>query len=156
MLSVKMLSNIDLGEISGELGINLQSINPMDLSKFDQGPHILNLDRKEGTGTHWVAYYVNNDTVYYFDSFGQGISDLFKNRAGRNGIKKFYYSITQTQNILSDLCGFHVLFWLHQMENKSGSFLDRMKEIDFDLLNYDTVDERERYILTQIKKLLPF
>lgn len=151
-----MLNNLDLQFLSDELGINLRSINPMDLSRFDQGAHILNLDRKDGQGTHWVAYYVDKDSVFYFDSFGQGISDLLKNRARRNGIKKFYYSITQTQNIFSDLCGFHVLFWLHQMENKKGSLIDRMKEIDFDLLNFETVEERELYILKQVKKLLPF
>lgn len=151
-----MLSNLDLQTLSNELNINLRSISPMDLSSFEQGAHILNLDRKEGMGTHWVAYYVHEDTVYYFDSFGQGISDILKNRAAQSGIKKFYYSITQTQNIFSYLCGFHVLFWLYQMENKKGSFLDRMKEIDFDLTNFKTVDEREIYILKELKNLLSF
>lgn len=151
-----MLNNLDLQFLSDKLGINLRSINPMDLSRFDQGAHILNLDRKEGTGTHWVAYYVDKDSVYYFDSFGQGISDILKNRAARSGIKKFYYSITQTQNIFSDLCGFHVLFWLYHMEHKDGDFIDRMREIDFDLTNFKTVDEREFYILKELKNLLSF
>ena len=45
-----------------------------DLPKY--GPHkkekaIINLDDKNGPGTHWVAYNkVNDDDVIYFDSFG--------------------------------------------------------------------------------------
>ena len=62
MYTIKMLSNLDLEDLSSVLNINLKSINPMDLSRFDQGAHILNLDRKEGTGTHWVAYYVDKDS----------------------------------------------------------------------------------------------
>ena len=28
------------------------------------------LDEYHDIGTHWVAFYVNNETVTYFDSFG--------------------------------------------------------------------------------------
>lgn len=31
---------------------------------------ILNLDVSKNRGTHWVAYIKNNNTVNYFDSFG--------------------------------------------------------------------------------------
>ena len=39
------------------------------------GPHfresaIVNLDDKDGPGTHWVAYRKRGDNVMYFDSFG--------------------------------------------------------------------------------------
>ena len=32
--------------------------------------YIVNLDEHSDIGTHWVALYVNNKTVTYFDSFG--------------------------------------------------------------------------------------
>lgn len=40
-----------------------------------QGPHkfesgIVNLDDREGPGTHWVAYKKHNYDINYFDSFG--------------------------------------------------------------------------------------
>lgn len=43
--------------------------------KLPKTPHskesgIINLDNDEGEGTHWVAYYKNNNIVKYFDSFG--------------------------------------------------------------------------------------
>lgn len=31
---------------------------------------VLNLDDKNGTGTHWVAYKKSGNTTVYFDSFG--------------------------------------------------------------------------------------
>ena len=34
------------------------------------GPYIVNLDEYANTGTHWIALYVKNNEVTYFDSFG--------------------------------------------------------------------------------------
>ena len=31
---------------------------------------VINLDEYHDIGTHWVALYVNNKTITYFDSFG--------------------------------------------------------------------------------------
>ena len=32
--------------------------------------YVINLDEYKSTGTHWIAFYVNNNNVIYFDSFG--------------------------------------------------------------------------------------
>ena len=32
--------------------------------------YVINLDEYRNIGTHWVALYVNNKTLIYFDSFG--------------------------------------------------------------------------------------
>ena len=34
------------------------------------GASAINLDEYRNIGTHWVALYVNNKTIIYFDSFG--------------------------------------------------------------------------------------
>ena len=34
------------------------------------GAYVINLDEYEDVGTHWVALYVKNNEVIYFDSFG--------------------------------------------------------------------------------------
>ena len=34
------------------------------------GGYVINLDEYRDIGTHWVALYVNNKTITYFDSFG--------------------------------------------------------------------------------------
>ena len=41
--------------------------NPTEIK---YGPYIIDLDEYSDIGTHWVALYVHNDDVTYFDSFG--------------------------------------------------------------------------------------
>ena len=38
--------------------------------KIKDGAYVVNLDGYSDIGTHWIALYVNNKTVTYFDSFG--------------------------------------------------------------------------------------
>ena len=39
------------------------------LPKIKDGVHVINLDDKNSTGTHWVSLFVNKNTAVYFDSF---------------------------------------------------------------------------------------
>ena len=41
-----------------------------NLPKIKDGAYIINLDEYSDIGTHWVALYVQNNGVTYFDSFG--------------------------------------------------------------------------------------
>ena len=41
-----------------------------NLTQLKHGAYLINLDEYSDIGTHWVALYVNNDDVTYFDSFG--------------------------------------------------------------------------------------
>ena len=38
--------------------------------KIKDGAYVINLDKYSDIGTHWIALYVNNNPVTYFDSFG--------------------------------------------------------------------------------------
>ena len=38
--------------------------------KKKDGAFMINLDEYESIGTHWIALYVNDNNVTYFDSFG--------------------------------------------------------------------------------------
>lgn len=49
-------------------GVFMRNSLPLKMWKNESG--IVNLDDKNGTGTHWVAYKRLFDTIYYFDSFG--------------------------------------------------------------------------------------
>ena len=40
-----------------------------NLTEIKDGAYIINLDEYSDVGTHWVALYVNNNNVTYFDSF---------------------------------------------------------------------------------------
>ena len=41
-----------------------------NLPKLKDGVYVINLDEYSDIGTHWVALYVQNNNVTYFDSFG--------------------------------------------------------------------------------------
>ena len=41
-----------------------------NLPKIKDGAYVINLDEYSDIGTHWVALYVHNNNVTYFDSFG--------------------------------------------------------------------------------------
>ena len=41
-----------------------------NLSKIKDVVFIINLDEYESVGTHWIAFYVNDYNVTYFDSVG--------------------------------------------------------------------------------------
>ena len=41
-----------------------------NLPKIKDGTYVINLDEFCDIGTHWVALYVQNNNIAYFDSFG--------------------------------------------------------------------------------------
>ena len=41
-----------------------------NLSKIKDGTYVINLDEYASIRTHWIALYVNDNNVTYFDSFG--------------------------------------------------------------------------------------
>ena len=41
-----------------------------NLTKIKEGAYVINLDEYSDIVTYWVALYVHNDDVTYFDSFG--------------------------------------------------------------------------------------
>lgn len=65
---------------------------------------IVNLDDKDGPGTHWVAYSKKKHEVLYFDSFGnlQPPQDLMKYLGVGSTIK---YNYEKYQNYDTVICG---------------------------------------------------
>ena len=68
----KVLSNFDLEKVAKDFpfwrGIFSRDNLPKKPNIRECG--ILNLDSVDGEGTHWVAWYKNKGTKYYFDSYG--------------------------------------------------------------------------------------
>ena len=70
----KLLSNLDLEDASRKLkipffrGVFLLDTLPRKPNKKECG--IVNFNKSDGPGTHWVAWYKNGKTKIYFDSYG--------------------------------------------------------------------------------------
>ena len=75
-----------------------------NLTKIKDGTYIINLDEYSDIGTHWVALYVNNNDVTYFDSFGvEHIPKEIKTFINNRNIKA---DISRIQAYDSIMCGY--------------------------------------------------
>ena len=72
--------------------------------KIKDGAYVVNLDEYSDIGTHWVAVYVNNKTVTYFDSFG--IENIPKEIKNFSNNKNIIANIYRVQNSDSIMCGY--------------------------------------------------
>ena len=72
--------------------------------KIKDGAYVVNLDEYSDIGTHWIALYVNNKTVTYFDSFG--IESIPKEIKNFTNNKNIIANIYRVQNYDSIMCGY--------------------------------------------------
>ena len=73
-------------------------------NKIKDGVYVINLDEYSNIETHWIALYVNTETVTYFRSFGVGhvpkeIKKIINN-------KNIIANIFRTQGYDSVMCGY--------------------------------------------------
>ena len=68
-------------------------------NSIKNGAYVINLDEYDDIGTHWVALYVNNKTIIYFDSFPREIMKFIAR-------KKIITNIYRTQAYDSIMCGY--------------------------------------------------
>ena len=84
-----------------------------NLSKIKDGAYIINLDEYSDIGTHWVALWINNNNVTYFDSCGvedfpKEIIKFIKNR----NIKTNIFRIQAYDSIM---CGYFCIGFIDFM-----------------------------------------
>ena len=84
-------------------------------NSIKNGTCIINLDEYRDTGTHWVALYVNNKTVTYFDSFG--VEHIPKEIIKFIGNKKIITNIYRIQAYNSRMCGYFYIGFINFMFN---------------------------------------
>ena len=91
---------------------------------------------------HWVAFYINNNKIIFFDSFamlphttyGGNISKLLHSFSHRN-----VALTSRVQSLTSLVCGMHVIYFLHSISRKKTliqitknySFSNRTKNDNF-------------------------
>ena len=75
-----------------------------NLQKIKDGAYIINLDEYSDIGTHWVALYIQNNDVTYFDSFG--VEHIPKEIRTFTGNKNIKTNIFRTQAFDSIMCGY--------------------------------------------------
>ena len=72
-----------------------------NLQKIKDGAYIINLDEYSDIGTHWVALYVQNNAVTYFDSLGvEHIPTEIITFIGNKNVKKNIFRIQTYDSIM--------------------------------------------------------
>ena len=83
-------------------------------TKIKDGTYIINLDEYSDIGTPWVALYVQNNDVTYFDSFG--VEHILKAiKAFINNNKKITTNIFRIQAYHSIMCRFFCIGFIDFM-----------------------------------------
>ena len=77
--------------------------------------YVINLDEYHDIGTHWVALYVNNKIVTYFDSFG--VEHIPKEIMNFINCKKIITIIYRIQAYDSIMCGYFCIGFFNFMFN---------------------------------------
>ena len=74
-----------------------------NLPKIKSGVYIINLNESESIGTYWIALYVNDNNVTYFDSFGvEHNSKEIKKIIGNKRIITNIYRIQACDSIMRE------------------------------------------------------
>ena len=95
---------------------NNNNIRPKGLgSAVKNGAYVINLDEYHDIGTHWVALYVNNKTVTYFDSFR--VEHIPKEIMKFIARKKIITNIYRIQAYDSIMCGYFCIGFINFMFN---------------------------------------
>ena len=141
------MSNYDLLDWCKYLNIPINNV----LSREESSPHnhmqalfIYNLEPSYMSGSHWVATYVKNGIINYFDSFGMPPFQEIVNHAKRTNMTLLHQS-DQIQNLLTTTCGYFCLYFLNEM-SKGRSYYDLLK-----VFNSHNTKENEKYIENYFK-----
>ena len=89
--------------------------NPPSNNSIKNGAYVVNLDEYHDIGTHWVALYVNNKTVTYFDSFG--VERIPKEIIKCLDNKNITINIFRIQAYDSIMCGYFCIALINFMFN---------------------------------------
>ena len=93
-------------------------------NSIKNGAYLINFDEYHDIGTHWVALYVNNKTIIYFDSFGvehipkeiiKFISNNEQSSSAKARNKKIITNIYRIQPYDSIMCGYFCIGFIKFM-----------------------------------------
>ena len=92
-----------------------------NLPKLEDETYVINLNDYTDIGSHWVALYLQNNGVTYFDSFGvEHIPKEIKTFVGDKNVKTYSKSIFRIQAYDSIMCVCFCIGFIDFMFNTNG------------------------------------
>ena len=83
------------------------------LNKIKDGAYVINLDDYSNIGIHWIALYVKNNDITYFDSFG--VEHIPKEIKKFIDNKNIIANIFRIQAYDSIMCGYFCIWFINFM-----------------------------------------
>ena len=129
-----------------------------NLPKIKDGANVINLDVYESIGTHWIALYVDDNNVTYFDSFRvEHVPKEIENFIGNKNIIKNIYRI-QAYNSIK--CGYFCIGFIDFMlKDKSllvGCLYHYFKNMAEENISQEfrlnNTDETRNYLIEEINR----
>ena len=124
------------------------------LSRDQTVPHnhkmaffIYNLEPSYMSGSHWVATFVKDRLINYFDSFGLPPFQEIVNHTRKKNLTLIHQS-DQLQHLSTTTCGYFCLYFLNEM-NKGNTYYKLLKVFDVK----DTM-KNEKFIERYFKNLV--
>ena len=111
---------------------------PNNNNNTKNGAYVINLDEYRDIGTHWVALYVHNKTIIYFDSFG--VEHIPREIMKFIARKKILTNIYRIQAYDSIMCGYFCIGFINFIFNGKSltDYTNLFSPNDF-IKNYDIV-----------------
>ena len=120
---------------------NVLSLDEKDKHKHKLVIFIYNLEPSYMSGSPWVATYVKNKMIDYFDSFGMPPFQEIVDHAKKQNLRLIHQS-DQLQNIKTTTCSYFCLYFLNET-NKGNSYFDLLKVFEIhDTLNNEQFIEK--------------
>jgi len=82
------------------------------------------------SGSHWIATYVRDGIINYFDSFGMPLFQEIVNHTKKKNLTLLHQN-QQIQNLYTTTCGYYCLYFLNEM-HKGRDYFDFLQVFDFD------------------------
>ena len=98
------------------------------------------------SGSHWVATFVKDGRINYFDSFGLPPFQEIVNHAEKKNLNLIHQN-NQIQDLSTTTCGYFCLYFLNEM-NKGSSYFDLLQVFNV----HDTM-KNEIFIERYFKKI---
>ena len=111
--------------------------------KIKDGAYIINLDKYEDTGTHWIALFCKKNEVIYFDSFEvEHISEEIKKFIGNENIEVNIFRVQANNSVI---CNYFYIGFIDFM--LAGKKLTD----DTNMFSLNDFDKSDRIILSYFK-----
>ena len=123
----KALTNFELENYAKQLNLNLRGVFMRDNLPelpLENECGIVNFNRTDQPGSHWVGYYKKGHKRIYFDSYGQAVLQEVRNYLG----SPIYRNTDIVQEFNTPLCGHLTLFILKSLD-LGKSFRDSLNSI---------------------------